>query len=326
MLRNRRTVPLALVVVGACLLADPATGLPSACGDTGVTPDGVSPGEWGSFTCAAPKTLPRELRGKCLRRPAYSKVEGAGCPPKQFCCPSVPTAVKAKTESTAASPTVGQAPGPKALPWGNHMVGALTLGVPLACLVLLMLVWAVLRFRRPSPHLQRPSWYGLNLSANIIHFPPSCPCCGGIADTYSHIVAQRTTGVRIVRTTSRGWNFPHCSTCLHHQRLWRSRNGWAFSCFLGLIAGAATYVATGQVWSETCTAALTWGTTLGVGLCVFGTERHAARALRACSSSCTHVGAAVIHTGWHGTIKYFMFTSRDYLGHLQSSNSTKVVY
>src|SRR5262249_6419670 len=58
--------------------------------------------------------------------------------------------------------------------------------------------------------------YCVQISARIIHWPISCPCCGRPADTAVKISSTRTTGVEVIRTQTKSWDVPYCNRCLSH--------------------------------------------------------------------------------------------------------------
>lgn len=47
-------------------------------------------------------------------------------------------------------------------------------------------------------------------------FPPFCACCGEPAQTTFVATATRVTGVRVVRTSAKTWQFPYCHRCVNH--------------------------------------------------------------------------------------------------------------
>jgi hypothetical protein len=57
--------------------------------------------------------------------------------------------------------------------------------------------------------------YCIEVSARILTYPQRCCCCttsGALLKSF-RAIATRTTGVRVVRTTNRWWDFPLCSAC-----------------------------------------------------------------------------------------------------------------
>ncbi|HEY1188815.1 MAG TPA: hypothetical protein VGE74_14265, partial [Gemmata sp.] len=60
--------------------------------------------------------------------------------------------------------------------------------------------------------------YRVALSARIIRWPDYCACCCGPADTSVEITFTRVSGVKVVRTQTKGWRVPYCTRCLDHIR------------------------------------------------------------------------------------------------------------
>lgn len=66
-----------------------------------------------------------------------------------------------------------------------------------------------------------PVWERVAVSARNVNWPPYCPCCCGLADTTVTIEKTVTTGVRVIRNTTREWVIPYCAACLEHQEAHR---------------------------------------------------------------------------------------------------------
>lgn len=60
------------------------------------------------------------------------------------------------------------------------------------------------------------AWREVKISAHIIHWPKTCACCGGSAETAVQVTHERTKGVRVVRTEEKSWHIPYCLRCLGH--------------------------------------------------------------------------------------------------------------
>ena len=56
----------------------------------------------------------------------------------------------------------------------------------------------------------------VQLSARIIHWPQMCACCCGRPNTTVEISHTRTTGVKVIREQTKGWQVPYCRKCLDH--------------------------------------------------------------------------------------------------------------
>jgi hypothetical protein len=56
----------------------------------------------------------------------------------------------------------------------------------------------------------------VRISANIIHWPNTCPCCCAPADDTTEVASTRYTGKRVVRSQTKVWRVPYCRACLRH--------------------------------------------------------------------------------------------------------------
>src|SRR5262245_31150848 len=58
----------------------------------------------------------------------------------------------------------------------------------------------------------------IDLSGHKFVFPQRCACCGGMPQTTLSASASRSTGKRVVHTTTKSWDFPYCHKCVAHVR------------------------------------------------------------------------------------------------------------
>src|SRR4051812_13022499 len=58
----------------------------------------------------------------------------------------------------------------------------------------------------------------VDVSGHKFSFPHECVCCGGAPQTILSVSASRSTGTKVVHTSSRSWDFPYCRQCMTHVR------------------------------------------------------------------------------------------------------------
>src|SRR5213075_2713015 len=84
------------------------------------------------------------------------------------------------------------------------------------------------------------SGLSVEVSARKVTVPYLCPCCCGVADSALAVSFTRVTGERSMRETTRELDFPYCSRCVRHSRLWsRAWRAAAAVMVCGAIAGVA---------------------------------------------------------------------------------------
>lgn len=135
------------------------------------------------------------------------------------------------------------------------------------------------------------------VSGNLLKFPRQCACCSKPADTVHETAASRTTRKRVVRTDTRSWEVPYCSSCVAHAR--RSPSSWG--CFTPLLI-----VLTSGLW-------------IIVQVVLDAAARSKARQML--STTCACPGWAVDFRGWQGTVKTFDFSSATYLAEFALANA-----
>jgi hypothetical protein len=93
-------------------------------------------------------------------------------------------------------------------------------------------------------------WYIVRVSARVLRWPPGCVSCGGASDGTLYINSTRVTGVRVLRSQTRGWRVPCCSRCLWHMKAEGNTRRFLnvarrltllgpVACAVGLVAGSA---------------------------------------------------------------------------------------
>ena len=58
----------------------------------------------------------------------------------------------------------------------------------------------------------------IDVSGHKFIFPHQCACCGAVPHTTLTALASKSTGTRVVHTTSKSWAFPYCAQCTEHVR------------------------------------------------------------------------------------------------------------
>jgi hypothetical protein len=160
----------------------------------------------------------------------------------------------------------------------------------------------------------------LQISARLIQWPDRCACCHEWADSKLYCAYTRTTGQRVIRHDSRGWDIPYCKRCLAHLRENRSTRaacnqrlavvGVAFCIVLFL--GGAQYAIASMV------GALLVG--VGVGFLYLGRMKKMQAAM---SEHCRVLDEAAAYRGWEGTIHSFWFASADFAEAVRDCNRSK---
>jgi hypothetical protein len=151
-------------------------------------------------------------------------------------------------------------------------------------------------------------------------FPRQCACCGAIPQTTLTAWASKSTGTRVVHTTSKSWDFPYCNQCTHHVRA--ARKAVTTSRFMTIVS----LVVAGYFYF--CTSALDIGLIVGIGgtaSAIFTYIYLMAKAKGMCSPHCACVWMAVGYLGWYGTLQKFEFVSSEYALAFMVANQSKLV-
>lgn len=151
----------------------------------------------------------------------------------------------------------------------------------------------------------------VELSGAKFVFPRNCSCCGEEAGGSYTATATRTKGKKVVTSTSRSWNFPHCDACDEHMKLYSSGNALAV---LAVVAGVL--LAFMVHWSVFIAGV--------VGAIAIVTNAHK-RAEAARKPSCATASVPATFLGWSGTVQVFEIPSRDYATALMAANTGKLI-
>lgn len=141
----------------------------------------------------------------------------------------------------------------------------------------------------------------VTLSAQKVAMPEFCGCCGGPPDVRTEVTASRTTGKRVVKTTTSTLSFPYCQRCMAHVE--------ADPGDLGPYTFALTVFTLG-LWLVFLLPYRWWA-------------RDRARAMM--SPTCACLGPAIGHSGWKGTVHTFHFESRPFALEFMRANRAKLV-
>ena len=157
----------------------------------------------------------------------------------------------------------------------------------------------------------------VEVSANILHWPDRCACCGGRSNTTYAAKTSRTSGKRVVRTETKGWHVPYCRACAKHV------NAHAAAASMGSVALLAAIVA---VIAFAAKAIDVSTVASGIGgvfflLAAFSFSRSTKLACRSCGS----IAPAIRYKGWHGTFHAFEFENPDYADAFLDANRKKVM-
>lgn len=151
----------------------------------------------------------------------------------------------------------------------------------------------------------------VELSGLKLVFPLQCSCCGNAASGTYAARATRTTGKRVVRSTSRGWEFPHCDVCAGHLRAYISGSGpAALSLLVGVVLGFAAH----------------WGAVfVGVLAATLFVLKAHAQGEAARTPSCATASAPAAFVGWSGTVQRFEIASPAYASALMLANEKRLI-
>lgn len=174
----------------------------------------------------------------------------------------------------------------------------------------------------------------VEISGDKLIFPPSCACCGGQSQTGLVATATRVTGVRVVRTSSKTWQFPYCHRCLRHvsevqssiERLNSIQSGGCGLAVLTFILAVIVGFSSSSFPLFLLIATLT--TTATVVICTIlrnGERERLEQVLPGLmSGSCTCPDSAVSYLGWYGRCHSFEVQSEQYAFAFMRANLQKL--
>jgi hypothetical protein len=160
----------------------------------------------------------------------------------------------------------------------------------------------------------------VEVSARKFSVPFECACCGG-GEPEGEITASHTrrTGVRVIRETTRGLNFPYCHRCLAHAKLWQSAEGVKTGILIiGAVGGIVIGLATGGVPGFIAFL-------ISIPLALIFAARRRREAIASCNPMCATPDVAVCHLGWSGSIVTFSFAAPPYAAKFALGNSKNLI-
>jgi hypothetical protein len=133
------------------------------------------------------------------------------------------------------------------------------------------------------------------------------------------VSASKSTGKRVVHTSTNAWDIPYCEPCVKHVQA--AEGAVAFAWVVGVLsvaaAGALWYFATPFLGIPVGVAGL-----VGTGL-LYNKLMAGARAM--CVPDCVCVVRAVKYLGWHGPLHKFEVASADFALAFMVANQNKLV-
>lgn len=164
--------------------------------------------------------------------------------------------------------------------------------------------------------------YRFDISARNLTWPAACACCLGRSDSHLRSSVSVSKGKRVVRTTTRSWDIPYCSTCLTHYRTHAGASKWPIlGAVAGLIAGGWLAMQAPQHQAQMAMGAIAFGALLGLSMIPYFAARSRAR--QQMGSACACPGSAVTYLGWYGSDQSFQFENKNYLDRFLDLNSRK---
>ena len=202
----------------------------------------------------------------------------------------------------------------------------------------------------------------VQISARLIRWPEQCACCLGRANEVYRATYTRVTGKKVIRTDSRWWDVPYCSSCLGHvDAASRAKAITATGAYTVLALGILLGLVVAAFGSCCCGPALfapaqprgenRGGASVGVVVAALGSvaagigviagasvwyrrleadaRRRKRRALQHAesltSSHCCTRSLAVAYEGWSGTVHTFWFASTGYADAFVRANPGKIL-
>lgn len=162
--------------------------------------------------------------------------------------------------------------------------------------------------------------YQIRVSARKLIWPRSCPCCCENADSELAVIATRTTGKRVIRTSARSWTVPYCSRCVNHIAKFKAASRTRTACLalsaivFGVAAVSFQSVAWGAFLCISC-----------IAIFILRIRGLNAQAENAMHPNCASKMAAVEYSGWFGTVHELWFSNQLYVSWFAAANHEKVM-
>lgn len=159
----------------------------------------------------------------------------------------------------------------------------------------------------------------VEVSGRQFNFPPHCACCGAPANTTFTVAATKTTGKKVVHTSTNTWDFPYCSACIAHIKAIRQANATATALGIGTIVLALFCYLGVAPWLGVLISFL------GAVGTIFIYNQLSTQAKALCGSTCACVTHGVAFLNWDGTQQVFEIVSQDYALDFMIANQKKLV-
>ena len=161
----------------------------------------------------------------------------------------------------------------------------------------------------------------VEVSANKLSIPFVCACCGRPRPDAELVAAYtRTRGTRVVRETTRVFQFPCCGPCAAHVQRWHAS---ASTRSRLLLVAAVVAIVVGGAAHDGAAGGVVFVIAAAIALLVAAQRRRAI--IASCGPGCATVGPAVAYLGWAGTVKTFQFAARDYAVAFAQQNARNLI-
>ncbi len=159
----------------------------------------------------------------------------------------------------------------------------------------------------------------VDVSGYKFTFPYQCACCGSAPQTTLTASASRSTGKRVVHTSSKSWDFPYCAGCIEHVRTARQAGKTRdYSIGASVLGTIALFFS--PLYFYSIIVAIVG---IPIGFYVYKKQMVSARCM--CGLACVAVQSAVTYYGWQGTCHMFDIASPSYALVFMVANQSKLV-
>jgi hypothetical protein len=185
----------------------------------------------------------------------------------------------------------------------------------------------------------------VQISARMVQWPDVCACCCRAADTRVEVSSTRTTGKRVIHSTTKAWSVPYCNLCLEH--IQASKDLQSHRIFVWhpslVISAVGVFLSLILLVSKLVLGLAAFAVTIGVLVLTYkwsrGTYERAMKAKEAereqlkrrldsalCATCCEQVAIAAGYEGWHGTVHSFTFASQQFAAAFEQANPGKCLH
>ena len=159
----------------------------------------------------------------------------------------------------------------------------------------------------------------VEVSGRQFTFPPICACCGNPANTNFTVSATKTTGKKVVKTSTNTWDFPYCAHCISHINAAKNASSMSTLVGVGSVLLALFFCYSVAMW---------FGTFVFIAGIVGAVVLHSklmAQAKAMSNAQCACIKEAVAFLDWDGARQVFEITSPNYALAFMVANSRKLV-